>query len=121
MKLLRRTLVLVLFAVAVYGGWGFLDGNANPVTIHYVVGDLAGVPLWQALLGAGLLGALLALAATGLGLARARLEARRYRKALVNLEAEVHQLRNLPLVSDEQAPSAEEILVASGGGAGRTR
>lgn len=121
MKLLRRSLWAVLFAALVYGGWGFLEGNSDPVRIHYVVGDLPAVPLWQALSGAGALGVLVGTVAMGLGLTRSRLETRRYRKALARLEAEVHQLRNLPLVSDEEIPPAEDALVASGGGAGRTQ
>jgi len=52
---------------------------------------------------------------------RARMESRRFRKALVKLESEVHQLRNLPVVaSDEEveaglAPAIEAGEAASSG------
>lgn len=119
MKLLRRSLLAVLFVASMYAGWQFLEGNSDPVSVHYVVGDATDVALWRALVVAGLLGALITAASMGLGLARSRLETRRYRKALEDLEGEVHQLRNLPLVSDEEPASAKDVLVASGGGVGR--
>ena len=52
-------------------------------------------------------------AVAGYAMARARLLARRYRKRLAGLEAEVHQLRNLPLAGDETA-RGENALDASG-------
>jgi hypothetical protein len=50
-------------------------------------------------------------------LARLGLVNRRYRKAVDGLEAEVHQLRNLPLVADATADPAREGAAAAARGA----
>ena len=54
--------------------------------------------------------------ATLLGLvrgARIRLVSRRYRKAILGLEAEVHQLRNLPL-SEPKATGDSDLGIGDG-------
>jgi hypothetical protein len=93
------------------------------VTVSYAFGQFPPVPQWLALLAAFAVGA----AAAGLiGLyqvAKLRLVARRYRKTVRGLEAEVHQLRTLPLSSDEPAlasagerPLEDELRGARGRG-----
>ena len=103
MRLARRLIGLALFAAALVGGWRFAAENSVPVTVSYLAGEIGGVPLWAVLLvafGAGM-------AVTGvvalLQLARLGLVSRRYRKTAHGLEAEVHQLRNLPLSDDSEA------------------
>jgi hypothetical protein len=100
MKWLRRLLAGGLLVGLLYGGWLLVDGNAELVRIDYLVGEVVDVALWRALVAAFAAGAVAALAVMGLGLIRARLETREYRKALAGHETEVHQLRNLPLVSE---------------------
>jgi uncharacterized integral membrane protein len=121
MKLLRRSIFGVLFAGLMVGGWLFAHSNSETVRVDYLMGELAEVALWKALTGAGALGALVAALAMGFGLLRSRLESRRYRRELLDLESEVHQLRNLPLVSEEPPLSGDPALALSGGGAGRSR
>jgi len=106
MRVVRRLLVVVLFVAALVLGWWFARANSAAVTVDYLVGRLGDVSLWAALLGAFAAGAAVA---GGIGLyqiAKLQLVRRRYRKAVRSLEAEVHQLRNLPLAVD--APALEE-------------
>lgn len=121
MTFVRRILLVAVFVLLLVGGWRFAHENEAVVSIHYVLGRTVDVALWQALLAAvtaGVLGTGLVL---GLSLMRARMESRRFRKALVKLESEVHQLRNLPVVaSDEEveaglAPAIEAGEAASSG------
>jgi hypothetical protein len=42
-------------------------------------------------------------------LARSRLVARRYRREVGGLEAEIHQLRNLPLAAEGETAGASEF------------
>ena len=107
MRLLLRLLWMALFVGVLVLGWRFAGANGETVRITLPIGELAPVPLWQALLAAFGAGAG---AATLVGLyqvAKLRLVSRRYRKTVRGLEAEVHQLRTLPL-SGETPPIAEE-------------
>jgi len=116
MRLTRRILGIALFVALLVGGWRFAAENSQAVSVHYLVGSFESVPVWLVLFCAFATGA----AATGaLALvqsARLRLEARRYRKAVRGLEAEVHQLRNLPLATDEAEPGGLPRDLASLGG-----
>jgi hypothetical protein len=90
-------------------GWRFASENQEPVTVHYVLGEVAGVALWQVILlafGAG--AAIVALFAL-FSSARSGLAQRRYRKAIGGLEAEIHQLRNLPLAPEAQPPRSRAL------------
>ena len=113
MRVVRRLLVVALFVAALALGWWFARANAVVVTVDYLVGQLDDVSLWAALLGAFAAGAA---TAGGIGLyqiAKLQLVRRRYRKTVRSLEAEVHQLRNLPLAVDELALGEPASLAAS--------
>jgi uncharacterized integral membrane protein len=123
MTMMRRggLLLLVLGPISVFVyAWYFAASNANPVEIHYLFGELPPLELWKALAAASFAGALMVMFLMSYGWIRARLESRRYREALLDLEAEVHQLRNLPLNADDPIGSASEGLARSGMGAGRS-
>jgi uncharacterized integral membrane protein len=100
-----RTVLRLFWAAVFVGvlvlGWKFAAANGVPVTVSWVFGELAPVPLWLALLAAFAVGAGVALLAAFYQYARLGLVARRYRKTMRGLEAEVHQLRNLPLANEE--------------------
>jgi TRAP-type C4-dicarboxylate transport system permease small subunit len=106
MRIVRRLLAIVCFVALLVGGWHFAARNAAPVIVHHPAGAIGEMQLWVALLvafasGVGLAGAI----GVARG-ARIRLVARRYRKLVAGLQAEVHQLRSLPL-ADRAAPSAD--------------
>ena len=101
MRLARRLLGIAVFVALLVAGWRFAAGNAGTVTIHYVFGEFAGVSVWAALFAAFLVGAVSAGMLAAYQIARLGMVTRRYRKAVRGLEAEVHQLRNLPLAAEE--------------------
>lgn len=113
MQVTRRLVGIALFVGILVLGWTFAAEHAEPVTIHvpYLV-DFE-VTLWLALLAAFGIG----VAATGtvavLRATRQGLVSRRYRKMIRDLEAEIHQLRNLPLATEDavasEAPVGEEV------------
>ena len=120
MRVVRRLLWVALAALVLVVGWRFASQNGTPVTIDLIVMRLGDAPLWVGLVSAFGLGAVCA----GLGalyeVTRLGLLARRYRKAVVRLESEIHQLRNLPLSGDEgehhPPPVAEAARVGAGDG-----
>ena len=101
----RRLLVLAVFVGVLVGGWRFAAQNSETLAIDYLVGRLEGVPVWLALSATFLAGAAAASLLAFYQTARLKLTARRYRRVVNGLEAEVHQLRNLPLAG-EGAPGA---------------
>lgn len=113
MRWLRRLVVVALFVGALVLGWRFAERNADPVFVDYLVGSID-APRWAVLVGSFGLGASLGLLVMGFQAARLALTKRRYRKLARDLEAEVHQLRNLPLAApdatrthaDDTAPEA---------------
>ena len=112
MQIARRLVLLAIFVALLVAGWRFAAENSAAVEVDYLVGEDSGVALWMVLVVTFASGAAAAGAVVGFALARARLLARRYRKRLAGLEAEVHQLRNLPLVGGETARE-EDALDAS--------
>ena len=107
MRLARRLFAFIVFVGLLVGGWRFAADNSELVTVYHPGGVLGEVTLWKALSIAFFLGAAIA---TMLGLvreARIRLVSRRYRKAVVGLEAEVHQLRSLPLAEGESLDDSD--------------
>lgn len=116
MRVARRLLWAGLVALVLVAGWRFASQNETVVSIDLVVLRVGEAPLWAGLLSAFALGALCA----GLGalyeVTRLGLLARRYRKAVVRLESEIHQLRNLPLTADEgEAPAPAPVGRARAG------
>jgi uncharacterized integral membrane protein len=101
MRTVRRLLALVVFVAALVLGWRFADANLEPVSVHYLLGAIDGVPLWTALGAAFALGFALMGLVTLYQMARLSLTARRWRKAAQGLEKELHQLRNLPLAAPD--------------------
>jgi uncharacterized integral membrane protein len=109
MRAVRRVAALLAFAGLFWAAWRFVQDNQAPVPI-----DLPGlrtllVPIWGALLGAFATGVALAALALLVPLARSRLVARRYRREVGGLEAEIHQLRNLPLAAEGETAGASEF------------
>ena len=116
MRLLRRSLWVIVIAALLYVGWRFPTENAEGIAISYLFGTFEAVPVWVALLAAFGSGALLATLASSLRVAKLGLTTRRYRKTVNDLESEVHQLRNLPL-SPDPPDSPVGGLATSGTGA----
>ncbi len=122
MIILRRIIVLGLFCGLAYVSWLFAVSNAEIVRIDYLLGSLDTAPVWMALLGSAGIGAVLVGFFASLQLFRSWFVGRRYRKAISELETEVHQLRNLPLAVEELSAgglaqplgSATESEVAAG-------
>ncbi len=120
MRLVRRLLGIAVFVALLVGGWRFTAGNSGTLTIHYVFGEVAEVSVWAALIAAFLVGAVCAGTLAAYQIAKLGMVTRRYRKAVRGLEAEVHQLRNLPLAAEE--PDLEQESrepVPFGGALGR--
>jgi len=118
MRIVRRLLAIGVPVVLVWLGWQFAWRNSSSVTIDYVVGESGDVSLWVALITAFAAGAAVAGLAALYQVAKLGLVARRYRKAVRGLEAEVHQLRNLPLVTEEPAPGGSAADAARGSAPG---
>ena len=112
MRLARRLLAIAGLAGLPVAGWQFAANNAQPVSVHYPGGEFAGRALWVVLLVAFGSGAVLSALVAVVRGARIRLVSRRYRKLVGSLQAEVHQLRSLPLseqprtLSSDSAPPA---------------
>ncbi|TMA36612.1 MAG: DUF1049 domain-containing protein [Deltaproteobacteria bacterium] len=103
MRWVRRWIGVALIAAFMIGGWSLKAENADSVDVDFLFGEIK-VELWQALLAAFAAG--FALAGAGwlwVGM-RSSLTLRRYRKLVGGLEAEVHQLRNLPLAAASEPP-----------------
>jgi hypothetical protein len=95
----------VLFVGILVLGWGFAADHEQLVTIKTPISSDAEVSLWLALLLAVALGAIAVGSIAAYQMARMGLLARRYRGIIRKLEAEVHELRNLPLDEDAPAPA----------------
>ncbi len=112
MRLTRRLLAIAVFAGLLFGSWQFAANNAQSVPVHYPGGEFAGRALWVVLLvafGSGVV--LSALVAVVRG-ARIRLVSRRYRKLIDRLQAEVHQLRSLPLSDQPRTLDSDSVRPA---------
>jgi len=93
-----------LFVGALVFGWRFRTSNETQVPVDFLVGALPPTPVWKILCASCLLGAVVATLACVFQLARLSLTARRYRRALGQLEAELHELRTLPLQQPGPGP-----------------
>ena len=108
MRWARRIPLIALLVALPVGVHLFVSRNAEQIAIDYLGGRFEGVQIWLALLAAFGSGAVVAPLLAMLRGARLRLEVRRYRRAARELEAEVHQLRNLPLADEPHPQLAEE-------------
>ena len=109
MRLTRRLLAIAVFAALLVAGWQFAANNAQPVPVYYPGGEFTGRALWLVLLVAfGSGAALSALVAVVRG-ACIRLVSRRYRKLVDSLQAEVHQLRSLPLSEHPRTLGSDSV------------
>jgi uncharacterized integral membrane protein len=102
MLVARRLIAIIVFVGTLVAGWHFAARNSAPITVHHPAGVIGETRLWVALLlafGSGV--SITAVVGLVRG-ARIRLVSRRYRKLIESLQAEVHQLRSLPL-SDQQS------------------
>jgi uncharacterized membrane protein YciS (DUF1049 family) len=106
MRLARRLITVVVFVALLVVGWKFAASNGQPVVVHHPAGEFTARALWVVLLVAFASGVVLAAIIAAVRGARIRLVSRRYRKLVDSLQAEVHQLRSLPL-SDQQVPIAD--------------
>jgi len=97
-----------LFVGALVFGWRFRVSNEAQVPVDLLVGALPPLPVWKIVCGTFFLGASLATLVCLFQLARLSLTARRYRKALGQLEAEIHELRTLPLTPPGPGAEASE-------------
>ena len=102
-KWLRRLIVLVLLAGLVFVSSTLPDANSVLVNVDLLFWQAPPMELWLALGSSFLIGVLCASAGLLYQLAKKSLVARRYRKTVVGLESEIHQLRNLPLAGSEMA------------------
>jgi len=108
MRLLLRLLWMALFVGVLVLGWRFAGANGETVRIALPIGEIAPVPLWQALLVAFAAGAAAAALIGLYQVTKLHLVSRRYRKTVRGLEAEVHQLRTLPLSGEEPLSAGED-------------
>lgn len=104
MHIVRRLALVALLVGLLVLGWSFAARNADPrLQVDFWVVQTPEAPVWTVLVAAFVLGALLAAAVCLFEVVRYALMARRYRRTVARLEAEIHQLRNLPL-ADEGSP-----------------
>jgi uncharacterized integral membrane protein len=102
-------LAIVVFVGLLIAGWQFAASNADPVPVRYPGGEFTARALWVVLLvafGAGVVLATLVAVVRG---AQIRLVSRRYRKLVDSLQAEVHQLRSLPLSEQPQTLDSDSV------------
>jgi hypothetical protein len=88
---------LAAFVAALWLGWTFRSGNSGVVDVDLIWVVLTSVELWEVIVCAIALGGGLASVLVGFAWLRARLLNRRYRSTIRRLEAELHQMRSLPL------------------------
>lgn len=105
MRWLRLAVIAVLLLAAVFVGL-LPANNSAPVSLHYVVGQSREIPLYWVVLGSFALGLLVASVPFTYLVLKRGLVMRRYRKVMAGLEAEVHQLRSLPLAEDAKPDAA---------------
>jgi uncharacterized integral membrane protein len=113
MQVVRRLVAIALFVAILVLGWNFAAEHSESVKIQIPFTAGIEVTLWLALLVAFGFGAVLTGSVAMLRATRQGLVTRRYRRMIRDLEAEIHQLRNLPLSGDE--PAATPPQAADGG------
>ena len=113
MRMLRKLFVVALFVAVLILGWQFAAENSAAISIHYIAGRVEGIALWAALLASFAAGAMSVGVLATFRVAKVGMVARRYRKTALGLEAEVHQLRNLPLSSEEPATDGSALELSA--------
>ncbi len=107
--ILRRTFFVAIVIVVVAVVRLFPDHNTSLVDIDLLLTSVEGVHLWLALAATFVAGGALAFGIAGFLLLKAGLVGRRYRKAIADLESEVHHLRNLPLATGDPKDDFDAI------------
>lgn len=97
MALLRKLILVLVFAALMGFAISFTQGNESSVSVELFGVPSPQLPLWAVLGVTYTLGVISAGALLTWSLMRRSLEVRRHRKTVAGLESEVHQLRNLPL------------------------
>jgi len=100
---LRRVLLAAFVILLVVVVRLFPDQNDTRVDIDLLITSIEGVSLWFALMASFVIGTLVVGLLAVLLSVRSGLIGRRYRKAIADLEAEVHHLRDLPLASGDSS------------------
>ena len=103
MRWVRRWIGVALIAAVLIGGWSLKAENAESIDVDFLFGEIR-LEIWQALLCAFATGFALAGAGWLWSGLRSGMTVRRYRREVAGLEAEVHQLRNLPLATGHAPP-----------------
>jgi len=96
------------FVSVLWIGWALRAGNDTPINLDLIWIQIHEVETWRAILVSLGLGALVAAILVGFSWLRLRLLNRRYRSTIRRLEAELHQLRSLPLAK-HSADATERI------------
>lgn len=110
--MLRRLFAIAIFLGALVLGWRFAAANAESVAVDYLLGETPAVRMWVALLAAFALGAAASGAFLLYKMAKLGLVNRRQRRIVMRLEAEIHELRNLPLSSEPPAAGVQDTPLA---------
>ena len=106
-----------MLVLALILGRRFPAANATPVDVDLLWLRVPNVEVWLLIISCVALGALGVGLSWGFTALRGWVITRRYRKAIRRLEAEVHQLRSLPLAgsgADPQPPAAAVTTGAKG-------
>jgi hypothetical protein len=119
MQTLRRLLALALFAGLFFVIWRFASTNATEIPVDLLLYRAPAVPIWVALLISFGVGALAAGLSLSYEVIKKNLVARRYRRAVRSLEAEIHQLRNLPLAAADSTLPPDADADGRDGAGGR--
>jgi uncharacterized membrane protein YciS (DUF1049 family) len=112
MLVLRRLVAIAIFVGALVLGWRFAAVNSVAVRVNYLLGETPELRIWVVLLCAFGFGALTSAAFLLYQVAKLSLVARRQRRLMARLEAEIHELRNLPLRSEPMAAHADDRPLA---------
>ncbi len=108
MQTLRKLIWFASVLALVGGAVFFAVGNQAQVPVYYLFGRSEAQPLWMVAGAAFALGGLAAWLVVLWVVSRAKLAERRHRKHAERLEAELHELRNLPLARDTTSSLADE-------------
>ena len=113
MKILRRILALGSFIFCLVVGWNFATRNGGVVRVDLLLGVVEDAKVWLVIVMSVAFGAAFVALASATLMLRSNFLARRYRKAITELETEVHQQRNLPLaVEDLTRPGGNPVTGA---------